>query len=75
MSNEITREYEHLITGERAGAYVGTARDDAFQSDVHWKLIDGPEVTGPRMVDPADPRSPVQAQSEPDEVPETEGGE
>lgn len=73
MSNEITREYEHLITGERAGSYVGTARDDAFQSDVHWKLVDGPEVTDPRTVDPADPRAPhAEAQSEPDETPETD---
>jgi hypothetical protein len=58
MSDEITREYEHLGTGERAGAYVGTARDDAFQSDVLWKLVDGPGVTGPRTVDPVDPRAP-----------------
>jgi hypothetical protein len=58
MTDEITREYEHLVTGERVGAYVGTARDDAFQSDVHWKLISGPDVTGPRTVDPADPRAP-----------------
>jgi hypothetical protein len=72
MSDEITREYEHLITGERAGAYVGTERDDAFQSDVHWKLVDGPEVTDPRTADPADPRSPGR-RAEPDDVPATEG--
>jgi hypothetical protein len=75
MSDEITREYEHLISGERAGAYVGTERDDAFQSDVHWKLVGGPEVSGPRTVDPADPRSPRDLEVTPDEAPETEGGE
>lgn len=35
------REYVNEATGETAGAFVGSAMEEAFESNADWKLADG----------------------------------